>query len=154
MKIVRGDLIEKAKNKEFDVIVHGANCINQMGSGIAAQIKDEFPAAFDADTIFEFPLGKSRLGKISIAYDGKYNLWIVNAYTQLAPAKNKFDVAVDYEAVRSTMRTIKEQFNGFKIGMPFIGAGLANGDWHTIATIICEELAGEDVIVVEYDKFR
>ena len=37
------------------------------------------------------------------------------------------------------------------IGYPKIGAGLAKGDWSTIAAILDEELAGEGHTLVEYE---
>ena len=151
MKVVKGNLIQLAKTGVFNVIVHGANCINAMGSGIAVQIKEEFPTAYEADTNFNVPLGPARLGKISAGYSSWYDLIIVNAYTQVYPAKDANDIAVDYNAVRSTMQLIKKQYGGASIGLPMIGAGLANGDWPTIFNIIQEELEGEDVTIVEYD---
>jgi O-acetyl-ADP-ribose deacetylase (regulator of RNase III) len=71
------------------------------------------------------------------------------------PAYTQFDwrgsgVKVDYEAVRSCVRWIKARYSGKRIGLPKIGAGLAGGDWKEIASIIKEELAGEDVTLVEY----
>ena len=39
---------------------------------------------------------------------------------------------------------------GKRIGLPRIGAGLAGGDWPTIRAIVDEELAGEDVTLVEF----
>ncbi|RYD20572.1 MAG: hypothetical protein EOP88_14530 [Verrucomicrobiaceae bacterium] len=39
MKTVAGDLIQLAKNGEFDLIVHGCNCMCTMGAGVAKGIK-------------------------------------------------------------------------------------------------------------------
>ena len=58
---------------------------------------------------------------------------------------------VDYDAVRSVMRRIAEAYSGHVIGYPRIGAGLARGDWSTIAAIIDEELEGEAHTLVEYE---
>ena len=49
MKLIKGDLIQLAKNGEFDVIIHGCNCFCTMGAGIAKTIKDIFPEAYKAD---------------------------------------------------------------------------------------------------------
>lgn len=149
MKKTQGDLILLASGGEFDLIVHGCNCFNTMGAGIAKGIKAAFPEAFAADC--ETTKGsRTKLGTCSFAEvkaSGK-KLVIVNAYTQ-------FDwrgsgTKVDYEAVRSCMGWIKDNFPGLRIGLPKIGAGLAGGDWKEIASIIKEELAGEDVTLVEY----
>jgi O-acetyl-ADP-ribose deacetylase (regulator of RNase III) len=52
------------------------------------------------------------------------------------------------------MRWIRESCRGKRIGLPKIGAGLAGGDWSTIEAIIQEELAGENVAIVEYKAFH
>ena len=149
MKVIQGDLIKKAKEGEFDLIVHGCNCFCTMGAGIAKGIKSEFPEAFDADR--ETTEGsKEKLGTCSFAKIERegINLIVVNGYTQ-------FDyrgrgMKVDYDAVRSCMKWIKENYKGKRIGLPKIGAGLAGGDWGKISQIIDEELKGEDVTLVEY----
>ena len=52
-------------------------------------------------------------------------------------------VQIDYDAIRSVFRRIKEDFTGLKIGYPKIGAGLGGGNWDEIQSIIAEELEGE-----------
>jgi O-acetyl-ADP-ribose deacetylase (regulator of RNase III) len=76
------------------------------------------------------------------------DLVVVNAYTQFnyrGPG-----IKVDYDAVRYCIKWIKENFEGKRIGLPKIGAGLAGGDWERISQIIDEEMAGEDVTLVVY----
>ncbi len=53
---------------------------------------------------------------------------------------------------RFCFRWIQKQYSGRRIGIPKIGAGLAGGDWARIAAIIEEELAGEDVTLVEFNS--
>ena len=148
MKTVRGDLLALAKNGIFDVIIHGCNRRHTMGAGIARQIKAEFPAAYAAD--LATPQGAEKLGTISTAtvQHGTYHITIVNAYTQ-DHWRGKGNKA-DYTAIRRAMRTIKTHYHGKRLAYPKIGAGLAGGDWPTIAAIIEEELAGEDHTLVEY----
>jgi len=147
MKVTQGDLIKKAKDGEFDLIVHGCNCFCEMGAGIAKGIKREFPEAYLADKSTTKG-DRKKFGTCSFAEVEGRNLIVVNAYTQ-------FDfrgrgVKVDYNAVRSCMGWIKLNFPGKRIGIPKIGAGLARGDWDTIARIIEDELGNEDVTLVEY----
>jgi len=149
MKVTEGDLIKKAKEGDFDLIVHGCNCFCTMGGGIAKGIKSEFPEAFDADQAT--PKGsKDKLGTCSFAKIERegIQLIVVNGYTQFDYRGH--GVKVDYDAVRSCMKWIKEHFEGKRIGLPKIGAGLAGGDWGRISQIIDEELAGEDVTLVIY----
>ena len=149
MKTVRGDLIQLAQSGAFDVIVHGCNCQNTMGAGIAKTIRATFPEAYAADRR-TVKGDRGKLGTISAATvqrDG-HTITVVNGYTQYH--WRGAGVLVDYAALRSVMKRVKAQFSGHRIGYPRIGAGLAGGDWDTIAQIIDEELAGEDHTLVEY----
>lgn len=149
MKTQQGDLLKLAIDGEFDVIVHGCNCLCTMGAGIAKTIKQKFPAAYEADkqTACGDP---AKLGTISYATveipHGQ--LIVVNAYTQFKWQGNAQHA--DYDAIRAAFATIKKQFSGLRIGYPAIGAGLAGGDWQTIARIIDEELQDENHTFVEY----
>ena len=149
MNTVTGDLLKLGAEGQFDVIVHGCNCQNQMGAGIAKSIKEQFPGAYDADLETEKG-SREKLGTITSAEvdcDG-HALTIVNAYTQFH-WRGRGDKA-DYDAIRSAFRTIQQKYTGKRIGYPKIGAGLAGGDWEAISAIIEEELEGEDHTLVEY----
>lgn len=136
-----GNLVDQSD--EFDAIVHGCNCFNTMGAGIAASIKAKFPEAYEVDC--ETKKGDpKKLG--TITYTKNTVPTIINAYTQYAYWGKV--VLCDYSAIRSCMKKIKEQFSGKKIGIPMIGAGLAGGDWNVIKPIIQEELDGEDVRII------
>ena len=149
MKTMTGDFVHLAKSGEFVLIVHGCNCFCTMGAGVAKGIKAAFRAASKADLATargdRTKLGTCTFGKIERS---RTSLVVVNAYTQ-------FDYRgsgpkLDYEATRSCFRWIKQQHSGKRIGLPKIGAGLAGGDWARIAAVIEEELAGEDVTLVEF----
>ncbi len=149
MKIVHGDLLKLALEGEFDVIVHGCNCQCAMGAGIAKGIKLLFPEAFAADC--DTTKGeRAKLGTYSqaiIERDG-VGFVVVNAYTQFHWRGKK--PLVEYGAVRSVFAGLKQEFSGKRFGYPRIGAGLAGGDWSRLATIIDQELTGEDHTLVEY----
>lgn len=149
MKVVQGDLITKAKDGHFDLIIHGCNCFCTMGAGIAKSIKTEFPDAYQADRC-TVKGDRKKLGDYSSAVIEfpSYSLIVVNAYTQY-DFKGR-GVKADYSAIRSCMKKIKKEFTGKRIGIPKIGAGLAGGDWNVISEIIDSELSGETVTLVEY----
>ncbi len=163
MNVVKGDLIQMAKNGEFDVIVHGCNAFCCFGGGIARTVKQEFPEAYQVDCTTRkgdyLKLGTISLvsGLQSLQGTPAYNLTVVNAYTQYKYWKNKNDdpaePLVDYDAVRKCFKEIKKQFGGhkFRFGIPKIGAGLALGDWSVIAKIIDEEMEGENVTLVLFE---
>jgi O-acetyl-ADP-ribose deacetylase (regulator of RNase III) len=149
MRTIRGDLIALAKAGQFDVIAHGCNCFHTMGAGVAAQIRQHFPAAFEAD--LATPYGdRGKLGTCSVAVveTGTGRLHVVNAYTQFDYVAGR--VEVDYDAVYACMTRLRATYARCRIGLPRIGAGLGGGDWSRIETIIADSLAGEDVTIVEF----
>lgn len=154
MKIVKGDLLGLAHQGKFDVIIHGCNCLNIMGAGIAKQIKEKYPSAYKADLSTEKG-DKWKLGTFTAAHMPRKNmrhLVVVNAYIQ-------FDIKgpkprVDYEALEQCFLTIKHRFGnqGLRFGYPKLGAGLGGGDWEVISKIIDNELEGEDHTLVIWEK--
>ena len=151
MKRIKGDLIQLALDGEFDVIIHGCNCFCAMGAGIAVQIRETFPKAYEAD--LDTGSGdRKKLGTYSWALinNRKNPIVVVNAYTQF-----DYDgegILADYGAIREVFTRLKEDFPGKRFGYPKIGAGLAGGDWQTIRDIIESALAGEDHTLVEREK--
>lgn len=158
-RIIRGDLLELGASGQFDVIIHGCNCMNTMGKGIALSVRQRFPAAYVVDQATE-PGAREKLGTYSCATvnckdnngSSYHVLTVVNAYTQYhySPRFAHNGVNVDYQALRAAFRRIKQDFAGRRIGYSRIGAGLAGGDWTIISEIIDEELVDEDHTLVEY----
>jgi O-acetyl-ADP-ribose deacetylase (regulator of RNase III) len=148
MNVVQGDLLALALNGRFDVIVHGCNCQCTMARGIAVAIREQFPEAYAAD-LATAKGDRAKLGTFSFATieRGETTFTVVNAYTQFH--YRGAGVLADYDAIRRAFRAIKATFAGKRIGYPRIGAGLAKGDWPTIAAIIDEELTGEDHTLVQ-----
>lgn len=170
---VKGDIISLALEGKFDVVVHGCNCFCVMGAGLAPQMVQ----AFNVD---KFPMeGKEHMGdinklgtidyqpqllvnKVAYPYSAKRlilnqglpysQLIVVNAYTQYDTRSKENLSPVDYEAITLCMRKMNVEFQNLHIGLPFIGAGLAGGDWNKINTIIKQELKDCDVTIVEYQK--
>jgi O-acetyl-ADP-ribose deacetylase (regulator of RNase III) len=132
MKIINGDLIELGKNNEFDIILHGCNCYNVMGAGIAAQIAQQFPDAQMADN--ETLRGDAgKLGTYTIGMSGR--LVILNCYTQFGISSTGNDV-FEYTAFERVLDKIAHRFGKWRIGLPLIGMGLAGGDEGRILPMI------------------
>ena len=125
-------------NSDCNVIIHQANCFNNMSAGIALQIKVKYPDVFLADRTFPKPLGLSRLGNYSraITRDGKL---IYNMYSQLNYGK---DSSTDYQAMHHALKFIiidctHSGLKNIKIGLPYgIGCGFANDNWDKIYEVI------------------
>jgi O-acetyl-ADP-ribose deacetylase (regulator of RNase III) len=119
-----------------------------MGAGIAPQIKHKFPEAYEADC--ETQSGdESKLG--TITYTENTTPIVVNLYGQFDyTGRRSGKMDLDYDALRSALKAMREKFTGKTFGLPMIGAGLAGGDWNVIEAIIEEEMRGEYVTIVRY----
>tara|TARA_B100001057_G_C22864691_1_gene955991 strand:+ start:3841 stop:4305 length:465 start_codon:yes stop_codon:yes gene_type:complete len=150
MKYIEGDLILLAKNGKFDLIVHGCNCFNTMGAGIAKMIKDNFIGAWKADQKTKKG-DRSKLGNYTsyIKSQNDNTLRIINAYTQYTYGGKS---PVDYDAIRECFKKINSRYKGKKVGIPKIGAGLAGGNWKQIEKIIDEETKDLKLTCVIYNK--
>ncbi len=134
MNVLHGDLLRYAKEGKFDAIVHGCNCFNNMGAGIAREIKGQFPKAYEAD-LATVRGSRDKLGTYTFATT-KYNFVVINAYTQYQYGRGQNHA--DYDAIREVFTKINNDFKGKRIGIPKIGAGLAGGDWRIIEKILEE----------------
>lgn len=142
-----GDLVRDSK--DFQVIGHGCNCFCTMGAGIAPQMKAKFPECFVVDCETEAG-DASKLGTITYTKIQNEPV-VVNLYTQYGFARQHGETALDYDALRSSLKMMKKQFSGKTFGLPWIGAGLAGGDWNRILKIIEEEMRGEYVTIVQWE---
>ena len=148
--MIQGDLLKS----DCDIIAHGCNCYCTFGSGIAKQIKETFPEAYEAD--LETDAGDvSKLGTHSWAYCKKEgregSIRVVNLYTQFKYGRDKR--YVDYEALFNCLQQLRghahlqSQFQRPKVGIPKIGCGLAGGRWPIVRAMIEEVFDKEDIYV-------
>ena len=152
----KGNLIDLAEADQFDVIVHGCNCFHAMGSGIAREIAKRYPNASFADqkTIYG---DYDKLGNYTWSSSKNKNQFqIINAYTQYFTSKNGEDV-FEYEAFGLVLKKIHHQYGHKRIGLPYIGMGLAGGDKDIILPMIRHfaELCHKDggtVTLVEFSQ--
>lgn len=173
MKKIKGDLIKLAKYGEFDVIIHGCNCFHTMGSGIAKQIRDEWPLAYQVDRersskgdilkLGTYTHCRVKIEKQRDTYDNRDYKWmhIFNAYTQyrygIGSGPYDPDIIVDYNAVRNVFALIIAALGNrkpYKVGIPLIGAGLGGGDWSYIEPCIEAKFAKtiHELTIVEYEN--
>jgi len=146
IKYIEGDIVRDAE--QFELIGHCCNCFCTMGSGIAPLIKHKFPEAYAVDCATKKG-DKLKLGSISHTVDA--TPIIINIYGQYGYwGRNEGKMDLDYNALRSGFKLIKQNFGGKRMGFPMLGAGLAGGDWSIIERIIEVELDGEDVTIVKY----
>ena len=157
MKRVKGDLLALAETGEFEAIVQGCNCFCTMGSGIAKQIREQYPEAYKADCATQVG-DYNKLGTYTYTKAGssQKRFYIINAYTQYD--FNKFGQKQDhfeYVSFEMILQKLAFQMPHAHYGFPYIGMGLAGGDsTRIIATLEAfhEKIAphGGSVTLVEF----
>jgi O-acetyl-ADP-ribose deacetylase (regulator of RNase III) len=154
MKIITGDLIQLAKQGQFDVIGHGSNCFCTMKSGIAVPFAKEFGCnAFPLESR-EYYGDISKLGEIDYMHIKRYNLYVVNMYTQYLHGDMSRNMQVkgiplSYRALTSCLMKLAFKFGNSRIGLPLIGCGRAGGDWNKVQQLIQKHMDGVDVTIVK-----
>ncbi len=142
----------------WNVIAHCASCQNRFGSGVALQIKEEFPAAWEADCKAA-ELKENQLGLFSVAEvaGGKR---ICNVYAQEFYGTEKRQV--DYEAfyvgfqrLRDLLESAHKEGRIYTLGVPkFIASDRAGGSWRIIETMLLDLFENSPIklVIVEYNK--
>jgi O-acetyl-ADP-ribose deacetylase (regulator of RNase III) len=130
MKIeyVAGSLLD---SDEF-TIAHGCNAQGVMKSGIAKAIRERYPHVFTDYKRWE---SKNGLNLGDVITSGNYDRIILNIISQEYYGRDPSVVYVSYDAIAKAIKRINDM--GYtRVAFPKIGAGLANGNWNIIATII------------------
>lgn len=148
---------------KVDIIAHCANCFCTFGSGIAPQVKNNFPWAWEADQ--ETIRGDAKkLGTVSygmaepedwtdtISCPDVFNLYGQYSFNKRNEGKRDLDYNALFDAL-SQMTQLLEKWgtekNDTVIGLPLIGCGLAGGDWEIVELMIKKTLckAGFNVTI-------
>lgn len=134
IKIIEGNLLES----DCTIIGHQTNCIKQMKSGIAKQIKERYPLAEKMDNEYELQ-NMERLGTCSYAFIENEERLICNLYGQYKNERRPegdTDKEALIKAISSMVQYVKTNpysQKKIKIGLPFkIGCGLGGGNWDEI----------------------
>ena len=163
LQLAKGNLIDMAEQGLFDIIVHGCNCQNTMGSGIAAEIRERYPDAYKAD--YEYMMDEDwrrcppvfKLGSYSEARvygGGRTQFLIVNAYTQVGYLPRGVD-HFEYNSFSLILRKLAAIYPDKRFGFPYIGMGLAGGDKDRIIAMLEDfaekvSIKGGSVTLVEF----
>jgi hypothetical protein len=122
----------------FGKVIHFVNCKGVWGAGLAAQMKQVHPEAFEK---YKKDLAKEKhpvfaLGSISQCETKDGNKTIISCFTQ-------YDTGVtsrktEYSAVRSCFLTLSKTYGfGANVYIPYeAGCGLGGGDWEIVSKII------------------
>lgn len=130
LKHTKGNLLDLAEQGAFDVIVQGCNCFCTMGSGIAKEIRERYPMAYEVDQLtVEGDIMK--LGGWTESQPGTF--LIVNAYTQYGYNSGGMKADVfEYTSFELILQKLAALHGTKDFGFPYIGMGLAGGNQQRI----------------------
>lgn len=160
LNYAKGNLVNMAEAGLFDVIVHGCNCQNTMGSGIAKEIRERYPQAYDTDNTYHRAIcvdfdGQviQKLGNYTVSYMDN-DVAIINAYTQVHYYPRGID-HFEYDSFNLILRKLLVAYPGKRFGFPYIGMGLAGGNAERIIAMLedfAEKVSAEggSVTLVEF----
>jgi len=154
IKHVKGDLLDFYERGEIDVLPQVCNCQGVMGSGLALQIKNKYPQAYQAYKKFEEENMGLELGTYSYVYDNFEEKAIVNLHAQQEYGRGRRHL--NYEAFYKCLELVK----GLMIGSRFKSIGFAlntgcdraGGDWRIVLAMIEVVFEDMDVLIVEWNK--
>lgn len=125
----KGNLLDLAEAGEFDVVVQGCNCFKTMGGGIAKEIRERYPNVAYVDQ--QTQKGDyMKLGNWTWDIAGPNEFILINAYTQYDMSTGE-DV-FEYTAFELILQKLCHAYGDKRIGLPYIGMGLAGGDKEVI----------------------
>lgn len=152
IKIVKGDLIYAKES----IIAHQVNCQGVMGSGVAEQIKKNFPKAFEEykELVDEHgTFTKTLLGKVQGVDLGNKN-FIVNMFGQDnygRDGKQYTSTEALYECFKK-VRVIAEE-NNLSVAMPYmIGCYRGGADWKEVEELLLTAFEGYEVTLYKMHK--
>ncbi len=137
-----GDLLDVKQGN----IVHGCNNRGGFGSGVAGAIRMKWPHIavayldwYDSDILMHPKLALGLVRKENVSF----GLHVWNAITQDGYGRDPRTRYARYDAIETAFRTINDNLQSVEpqfrpIHIPKIGAGLGNGNWKIIETIINE----------------
>lgn len=155
MRYIIGDLIKLVRLNQVESFGHGCNCFNTMGSGIASQIRENFPTMYMLDQNTRSG-DKAKLGR-AMPILLPNGVWGFNLYTQYAYGGRALHINLD--ALKVTLNAacdILEPLGVKTMHIPKIGSGLGNGNWDAISMSIksIERKRKIEFIVVCYEPIE
>lgn len=136
LNYTNGDLV---KEKKFTVFCHQVNCMGVMGSGIARQIRDEYPEVY-REYKFHVDAGIGYLGT-NLYVHTHDNRLCVNMFGQYNYGRDKQHTS--YIALKKCLDSLQDKLSQMPeetiVGFPWkIGCGLGGGDWTVVEKMLTE----------------
>lgn len=143
-----GDAVEAYKTKEINALLHCCNAQGVMNSGIAKQIKQEFPDAFTM-----YKAQGHKLGTVSRA-EGIFNMVAQEYYGYDGKKYVNYGALADcLRSVRVTMRDFMFSDYPFTIGIPYkMASDRAGGDWKIVIELVEWFLKDHQIVVYKLEE--
>lgn len=143
-RIIVGDALDIV-GREGGVLLHQVNCIRAAGAGIALQIRQRWPAWYEAYRNDDRKLGDATIFRCQ----SWPAAWVGNLYAQFSVGRGSQQTS--YDALRQALVAMSETLDNSTIGaqvyVPFgLGSGLGGGDWSMVARIVSETMP--DALIV------
>ena len=130
-----------------DIICQQVNCQDTMGSGLAKEIRDNFPSCYEGYKMFR--AGKTPsvlLGKVNWVQDNHGPIF-ANIFAQLRYGRSE-DGHFSYTALRNGLTEVctHAMAHNRSVAIPHgISCGCGGGDWEIVSNIIEEVFGGGNV---------
>lgn len=143
----KGNLIVDAQQGIYDYIIHGCNCFNTMGAGIAVQIAKTYPDAEIADKR-GYSGDNKKLGDYTLAAvdipSAHRRMYVINAYTQFHPGADfkMFALQMFLYRFKQDQQLVDTQDlnlirgHRIQIGMPWIGCGIGGAQRRDVKKVL------------------
>lgn len=144
----KGDLLKS----DCNIICHQVNCQGVMGSGIALQIRNQFPRTYKEYVNFCKDVPKTTLlGKAFIVEEIE-DRYVGNLFGQNQFGRGKQQT--DYGALENSLGHViyfANQKNLKTIGIPYkMGCDRGGGDWSVVESILKKLFDNSDLILEIY----
>lgn len=157
-EIIKGDLFDPTHN--FDGLAQGVNTFGVMGAGIAVPFREKWPAMYEDYKALCEKWGPTLGGLIHIWSEDPLveeveTTWddgdvlvldtgttIYNLFSQTKPGADG-----DYELLKKATILMKQhaEETAYKVGLPWIGCGIAGLERHNVQDIFSKVLGDSDV---------
>lgn len=147
MKQIKGNTISYLLEPPEDrILLHSVNCQRTMGSGVAKEVRDRIPDAYEA--YMEYKVGE-HLGKIS--YDSDWTVVNLGAQEYYGYDGKRY---VDYGKLAKCLAEVRKSihYTGIEYVIPYKMCSERGGaDWEVVLEL-CKGLLGEEnITIVEFD---
>ena len=150
-RVVNGDLL----SYDADILAHQVNCGGVMGSGLAKQVRAQYPLLYDTyhGICNNFADKKEEILGTVYYYQTAHGPIIANIFGQKDFGWGKR--FTDYTALRQGLKYVQEtaELNNFTVAVPYnLGCGRGGGDWNIVYGILCDIFEPDMLTIVKYQK--